>query len=194
MVTHHYHSEALVESKKVGDLTRVGAFTRIYPAAEIGWGCNIADHCCIENRVKVGKAVIIGQGAYIPSGVTIEDHVRIGSHVKFFDETPYEARKGPEWPAHTLIGEGTHLAPGTTIRCGVTVGQRARTDPGSLVVQDVPDFARVAGSPARQTGWACTCGEPLDLPLEGDEQATCSCGLSYTMVAGRVAQDSAAES
>jgi len=31
-----------------------------------------------------------------------------------------------------------------------------------VVTKDVPDHALLVGNPARQTGWACKCGEKLD--------------------------------
>jgi len=43
-----------------------------------------------------------------------------------------------------------------------------------VVNRDVPDFALMAGVPARQIGWISRFGERLDLPLTGDGEAVCA--------------------
>ena len=49
--------------------------------------------------------------------------------------------------------------------CGVTVGAYAFVAAGAVVRQDVPDYALVAGVPARQVGWMSRNGQRLELPL-----------------------------
>ena len=44
----------------------------------------------------------------------------------------------------------------------VTVGRWALVAAGSVVVHDVPDFALVAGVPARRIRWVGRAGVPLD--------------------------------
>ena len=39
-----------------------------------------------------------------------------------------------------------------TILCGVTIGEQALVGAGAVVTRDVPDFAIVAGVPAKQIG------------------------------------------
>jgi len=39
-----------------------------------------------------------------------------------------------------------------TILCGITIGEQALVGAGAVVTRDVPDFAIVAGSPAKQIG------------------------------------------
>jgi len=34
--------------------------------------------------------------------------------------------------------------------------------------------------------WVCACGARLDLPVNGSGEATCACGLSYTLANGVV--------
>ena len=45
---------------------------------------------------------------------------------------------------------------------------------GSVVTKDVPDYALVAGVPARKIGWVCECGKRLD-----EESLICGCGRKY---------------
>ena len=46
---------------------------------------------------------------------------------------------------------------------------------GAVVTSDVPDYALVAGVPARRIGWVCECGKRLD------ESLACSCGRRYSL-------------
>ncbi len=81
----------------------------------------------------------------------------------------------------TRIGEGARIGANSTLRCGVTVGRYAEVEPGSLVLEDVPDFAHAGGSPLRQLGWVCACGVPLDLPLAGEAHTVYACGQAYVL-------------
>ena len=49
----------------------------------------------------------------------------------------------------------------------VTIGAWATVAAGAVVTKDVPDFALVAGVPARRIGWVGKAGQPLR--LEGQD-------------------------
>ena len=68
---------------------------------------------------------------------------------------------------------GASLGANSTIICGTTIGEYAFVGAGSVVNQDVPDYALVVGVPARQIGWISQHGERLKLPLKGDGEAEC---------------------
>ena len=188
MVVHNYHSQALVQTEKVGSHTAVGAFSRIHPAAEIGRGCRIGDHCSIENYVRVGDNVSIGHGTIVRSNVTIEKGVRIGSRVTFIEDISHRAQVGPQESEPTLVREGAQLSDGVMVGRGLTIGHHAWVEPGSFVTKDIPDQAWVSGNPAQQEGWACECGERLDLPVKGEGEATCSCRRTYVLADGQVVE------
>jgi UDP-2-acetamido-3-amino-2,3-dideoxy-glucuronate N-acetyltransferase len=48
-----------------------------------------------------------------------------------------------------------------TILGGVTIGAYATVGAGAVVTKDVPDFALVAGNPARIIGWVDRAGNKL---------------------------------
>ena len=48
------------------------------------------------------------------------------------------------------------------------------------MTKDVPDYALMAGVPARRIGWVCECGNLLDKRL------VCSCGRKYEMQDGQL--------
>ena len=45
---------------------------------------------------------------------------------------------------------------------------------GAVITRDVPDYALMAGNPARQLGWMCRCGARLD-----SDHSCKDCGNAY---------------
>ena len=78
----------------------------------------------------------------------------------------------------TLVKEGASLGANCTVVCGHTVGRSALIAAGAVVTKDVPDYALMAGVPARRIGWVCECGKRLDDSLQ------CSCGRCYEECGG----------
>jgi acetyltransferase-like isoleucine patch superfamily enzyme len=50
---------------------------------------------------------------------------------------------------HTLVKRRASIGTGSTILCGITIGENAIVGAGSVVTRDVPDNAVAAGNPAR---------------------------------------------
>ena len=86
--------------------------------------------------------------------------------------TPISGERKSEYQ-DTLVKRGATLGANCTIVCGVTVGQFAFIGAGAVVNKDVPDYALMAGVPARQIGWMSEYGERLDVPLQGDAETRC---------------------
>ena len=87
----------------------------------------------------------------------------------------------------TRVGQGATLGANCTIVCGVTIGRYAFVGAGSVVTEDIPDFALVVGNPARQVGWMSRFGERLDLPLQGQGETVCPhTGESYCLDGNRL--------
>ena len=61
---------------------------------------------------------------------------------------------------------GATLGANSTIVCGNTIGRWAMIASGAVVTKDVPNYALMAGVPARQIGWVCECGQPLTSTLK----------------------------
>lgn len=57
-----------------------------------------------------------------------------------------------------LVKKETTIGANATMMCGVTSGSYAFIGSGSLVREDVHDYALMAGNPAKRKGWMCTCG------------------------------------
>jgi UDP-2-acetamido-3-amino-2,3-dideoxy-glucuronate N-acetyltransferase len=73
----------------------------------------------------------------------------------------------------TLVRRGATLGANCTIVCGVTIGAHAFVGAGAVVTRTIPDYALVAGVPARQIGWMSRHGDRLDLPLSGHADVRC---------------------
>jgi UDP-2-acetamido-3-amino-2,3-dideoxy-glucuronate N-acetyltransferase len=77
----------------------------------------------------------------------------------------------------TLVKEGATLGANSTVVCGHTIGRFAFVGAGTVVLDDVPDFALVVGNPAMIKGWMCRCG--IRLHFEGKRAVCDVCGSRY---------------
>lgn len=86
--------------------------------------------------------------------VLIEDGVFCGPSCVFTNDLTPRARypKGRENHKKTLVKEGASIGANATIVCGHTIGKYAMVAAGAVVTKDVPDYALVAGVPARVVG------------------------------------------
>ncbi len=126
----------------------IGSETRIGPFVEIQSGCVVGARCKVSSH------------SFLCEGVTLEDEVFVGHGVMFTNDlfpastTPDGSLKGgDDWEcAPVLVREGAALGSNATILAGITIGSHALVGAGAVVTRDVPDFAIVAGNPARVVG------------------------------------------
>jgi len=177
------HPDGRCESDDVGAGTRVWAFAHVLKGASVGAGCNLCDHTYVEGGAVLGNNVTLKNGVQIWYGVTLEDDVFVGPNATFTNDLrPRAAIKKDEWElVPTLVRHGATIGANATIVCGITVGEEAFVAAGAVVTKDVPARAFVAGSPAVQKGWVCTCGDPLNADL-----ACARCGRRFRAAADAV--------
>ena len=105
---------------------------------------------CVST-VKIGKNVFINSGCLMMArgGITIEDGVQIAANVQLISNNhdPYDLQVLLCKPV--LIKTGAWIGAGATILPGICVGRHAVVGASSVVTKDVPDYAVVAGNPAR---------------------------------------------
>ena len=126
----------------VGDDTKIGTFVEIQKNASVGARCKISSH------------------TFICEGVTIEDEVFIGHGVMFTNDLHPRAtnpdgspQSEADWQVNpTRVRQGASIGSNATILAGVTIGIGALVGAGAVVTRSVPDFAIVAGVPARIVG------------------------------------------
>lgn len=164
------HPHALVEpGARLGPGTRVSAFTHIAAGADIGADCLIGDHVFIDQEVTIGSRVTVQNGVQVGRGVTLEEGVYVGPNVTFTDAT--FPRPEPATAA-TLVQQGAVIGANTTILAGVHIGTGARVGAGSVITQNIPPNAIVAGNPARIEGYVSTVTrKPLVSHAAGEADA-----------------------
>ena len=108
--------------------------------------------CILADPVRIGNNVVIMYNCLMMSrgGITIEDDVMIAANVSLISNNhdPYDRQVLLCKPVH--IKKGAWIGANAIILPGVTVGEQAIVAAGSVVTKDVPDYAVVAGNPARQ--------------------------------------------
>ena len=96
----------------------------------------------------IGNNVTIKNGVQIWDGITLEDNVCVGANVSFTNDR-YPHAKNAEWKLErTLVKRGASIGAGSTILCGVTIGENAMIGIGSVVTKDVPAGEVWVGNPA----------------------------------------------
>lgn len=186
---HYQHPSAIVD-----DGARIGAKTRIWHFVHVCAGAQIDCNVSLGQNVFVGSDVVIGDHCKIQNnvsvydGVTLEDAVFCGPSMVFTNvRNPRSLIDRKQEYRKTLVKRGATLGANTTIVCGITIGRFAFVGAGSVINRDVPDYALMAGVPARQIGWMSEFGEQLDLPLHGNAQAHCPhTGARYILTNDRL--------
>ncbi len=182
------HPSAIVDDGAVlGAGCRVWHFAHISAGAHIGEGCSFGQGVYVGNDVLIGHNVKIQNNVSVYDAVTLEDDVFCGPSMVFTNvHNPRSAVPRKDEYRRTLIQRGATLGANCTIVCGCTVGDYAFVAAGAVVSRDVPAFALVAGVPARRIGWMSRHGERLNLPLQGDADATCPATGERYRLAGDV--------
>jgi UDP-2-acetamido-3-amino-2,3-dideoxy-glucuronate N-acetyltransferase len=170
------------ESSYVDAGASIGAGTKIWHFCHVQAGAVIGANCSLGQNVNVGPGVRIGNGVRIQNnvsiyeGVDLEDNVFCGPSCVFTNViTPRAHFPALGFFSRTRVREGASLGANCTIVCGHTVGRSALIAAGAVVTRDVPDFALMAGVPARRIGWVCECGRKLD------DSLACPCGRRYRL-------------
>ena len=133
----------------VPESTNIWQFCVVLPGAQIGANCNICSHCFIESEAVIGNNVTIKNGVQVWDGITLEDHVCVGAKVSFTNDR-YPQAKNADWKLErTLVKRGASIGAGSTILCGVTIGENAMIGAGSVVTKDVPAGEVWVGNPAK---------------------------------------------
>ncbi len=171
------HPLALVDTEDVGEGTRVWAWAHVLKGAVVGAHCNIGEHSFIEGEATLGNNVTVKNGVSVWARVTVEDNCFLGPNCAFTNDMNPRAyiKKGPETLIPTLVKTGASIGANATIVCGNNIGRYAFVGAGATVIRDVPDYALVVGTPARQIGWMCECAEKIPLSANDGEGTALKC-------------------
>ena len=157
------HESAYVDAGAV-----VGAGSKIWHFSHVMKGAKIGDKCILGQNVNVDGGSVIGSNVKIQNnvsiytGVVVEDDVFLGpSCVLTNVSNPRSQVIRHSLYEKTTLRRGCTVGANATIVCGVEIGRYAFVGAGSVVTKNVPDFALVVGSPARQIGWMSRHGHRL---------------------------------
>lgn len=154
---------------------------------DLGGGTKVWDLAQIREHATLGRRCVIGRGAYVGVGVTIGDDCKLQNYALVYEPailgngvfvgpgavltndqfpraiTADGVGKGPgDWTAVGVsVERGASIGARAVCVAPVTIGEWAMVAAGAVVVHDVPDFALVAGVPARQLGWVGRSGQRL---------------------------------
>ena len=161
------HESAYVdEGVRIGGGTKIWHFVHVLTGVEIGRDCVLGQNVMVGPRVRIGANCKIQNNVAIYEGVDLEDGVFCGPSCVFTNVNNPRAfvnRKAEFRP--TRVGSGASIGANSTIVCGHTLGAYCFIAAGAVVTADVPDYALMAGVPAKRIGWMSKVGEKLDKDL-----------------------------
>jgi len=164
----------------------------VSPDAQLGDGTSVWHLAQVREKAVLGENCIVGRGAYVGTGVRmgdncklqnyalvyepaiLEDGVFVGPAVVFTNDYFPRAidpdgnlKGGDDWEAvGVTCRKGSSIGARSVCVAPVTIGAWALVAAGSVVTKDVPDFALVAGVPARRIRWVGRAGVPLEAGAE----------------------------
>lgn len=170
---------------------------------QIGDGSSVWHLAQVRGGAVIGENVVIGRGAYIGSGVHVGDNCKIQNYALVYEPAHLEdgvfigpaavltndtfprainpdgsAKSADDWEAvGVTLRQGSSVGARAVCVAPVTIGRWATVAAGAVVTKDVPDYALVAGVPARRIKWVGRSGLPLEAvgerrwqdPRTGDE-------------------------
>ena len=172
------HESAYVDLPcTIGVGTKIWHFSHVLPNTSIGEGCVLGQNVVVGPDVTIGNKVKIQNNVSIYKGVTLEDGVFCGPSCVFTNvNNPRSEINRQDEFRPTLVKRGSTIGANATIVCGHTLGEYCFIAAGAVVGGDVPDFALMAGVPAKRIGWISRAGVKL-----GDDLTCSQDGSKYSL-------------
>ena len=123
--------------EKVGDIY----ITAIHPRSVISPYTVIDAGTVVMAGVIVNADAVIGKHCIINTAAVIEHDCILGDYVHV---SPNAALGGA-----VEVGEGAHIGIGATVIQGIKIGKWATIGAGTVIINDIPDYAVVVGNPGK---------------------------------------------
>jgi acetyltransferase-like isoleucine patch superfamily enzyme len=161
--------------------------SEVNESVEIGTGTQIWQYAHLRENSVVGKNVNIGRGVYIGPGVKIGDNCKIQNYALVYEPAVISSgvfigpstvltndlypravnlnltkKKDSDWVKKGVkINNGASIGANCICIGPVEIGAWALIGAGSVITKNVPDFALMAGVPAKRIGWVGESGATL---------------------------------
>ena len=126
----------------IGDNVKIGAFVEVQKGVRVGNDCKLSSHSFLCEGLSLGDGVFVGHGVMFINDIYPQ---AVNSEGALQTESDWSVVK-------TRIKARASIGSNATILGGVTVGEGALVGAGAVVTSDVPDYAIVAGVPAKVIG------------------------------------------
>jgi len=183
MSDYFVHTSAYVDDNvDIGMGTKFRHFSHIQGGSKIGINCVFGQNVNVGNNVTIGDYCKVQNNVSIYEGVELEDFVFCGPSMVFtnISEPRVEfPQRGKEFYLKTVVKYGASIGANATIVCGHDVGRFAFIAAGAVITKDVPDYALMAGVPAKRIGWMSRHGGRLSNPDEDGIMVCAKSGWKY---------------
>ena len=167
--------------------TRIAPSADVDERAQIGEGSSVWHLAQVRERARVGTSTTLGRGSYVGPGVVIGANCKVQNYALLYepavladgvfigpaavftnDEFPRaitpdgDLKQADDWSAVGVsVKRGASIGARAVCIAPLVIGEWALVAAGAVVTRDVPDYAIVAGVPARHVGWVGRAGIPL---------------------------------
>lgn len=162
-IEYYAHPTAIIdEGATIKKGTKIWHFCHIMSGAYIGENCSLGQNVFVATGVRLGNNVKVQNNVSLYTGVICEDDVFLGPSMVFTNIiNPRSAIVRKDQYQSTILRKGATVGANATIVCGVELGEYSFVGAGAVVTKNVPPYALVVGTPARQIGWMSEYGHRL---------------------------------